>query len=236
MPMEFCPRCGTAWTGSFRSCRTCRFDFDDVSPAALAPPSPVQSFSARYAAQPSLASAQPTPAGPPPRGQAATAAGIAWIIAAALIGFVALQQLAAANTVDVLNRVSADAVEGGRLAEAVAALTVYFGARLLRNPPRSFLQTSFFWAVLIVGWAAYQVSAGVRSEIFIAATIVAGVAGTLSLAAWSRLTDEQHIDELGGEHLLALEREGQAPRGLDRHTPTFRRDGEQWINAQRGRR
>src|SRR5947208_16164056 len=106
--MEFCPRFGTAWTGSFLSCRTCRFDFDDVSPAALAPPSPVQSFSARYAAQPSLASAQPTPAGPPPRGQAATAAGIGCIIAAALIGFVALRPLAAANTVDVLNLASAE--------------------------------------------------------------------------------------------------------------------------------
>ena len=235
MPM-FCPRCGAARTGSFRSCRTCRFEFDDVSPAGLTPPSPVQSFSARYAAQPALPSAQPKSAGPPPRRQAATAAGIAWIIAAALIGFVALQQLAAANSLDVLNRVSADAVEGGRLAEAVAALTVYFGARLLGNPPRSFLQTSFFWAVLIVGWAAYQVSAGIRSEIFTAATIVAGVAGMLSLAAWSRLTDERHIDQLDGEHLLALEREGEARRGLDRHTPTFRRDGEQWINAQRGRR
>lgn len=39
MATEFCPRCGTARTGSFRFCRSCGFDFDAAGDPAPATPS-----------------------------------------------------------------------------------------------------------------------------------------------------------------------------------------------------
>ena len=51
-------------------------------------------------------------------------------------------------------------------------------------------------------------------------------------AHFGRLVQYGRFDELDAEHLLAAwEREAET-RALDRHAPTFRREGEAWIKER----
>ena len=89
-----------------------------------------------------------------------TVAGVAWIIAAAATGYLALQQWQAAG---LLKSIVGD--DNGFTSYAVfnalaAALTVYFGARLLTSPTRGILTSSVWWALLSVLGAVVQTGTG----------------------------------------------------------------------------
>ena len=54
-------------------------------------------------------------------------------------------------------------------------------------------------------------------------------------ARFGRLVSYGRLDELDAEHWLAAwEREAET-RGLDRHAPTFWREGESWIKERNPR-
>jgi hypothetical protein len=112
------------------------------------------------------------------------------------IGYLALEQLGAAGTIDTLNRIS-EAFGGAttsvgdlRLTAGLnglfALLTLYFGIKLLRHPTRGFLQTSMAWAVLNAIWNGYSIANGVTNGAYLGATIAAIAAGAFSFVAWSR--------------------------------------------------
>lgn len=191
MATDFCPRCGEARVGSFRFCRNCRFDFDDLPLAGSGPmrpaprPTPV-------APMPDFR--MPTPVAPVPpvtpvapvapvsadSGRtAAIAAGVAWLIAAALTAYLGFLQL----SVDVLQSTGAWNL-------IAAAITLYFGARLLTRTRRSDLGRSAAWAALNVVFQGYQIIEGATHEAYIGATVAAGVAGVLSFVGWQAAPKE----------------------------------------------
>ncbi len=178
MAGEFCPRCGTARVGQFRYCRACQFDFDALPPSSVAPIA--QSFSERYrsAPVPPQAPATTQAAG---SNTVAQAAGIAWLLTAAATGYLALLQFGVVGTLFDDGTYQAYAFWNG----IAAALTAYFGARCLTNPPRGFLGTSTAWGALSVLSGVYQIANGATNDLFLLATLGAGVAGVLSFAARS---------------------------------------------------
>jgi hypothetical protein len=188
MPQEFCPRCGTPRLGAFRFCRSCQFDYDGLPasqpvPSVIAPnpftppPAPAPASLPQPATGPSTVVAGP---GDPSR-TLRQIAGIAWLVCAALIAYLGLLQLGYVGTV----------VDDGSLQITgiwnlvAAAITMFFGARLLTKADRGFLGTSTAWAALTVLWQGYQIANGATHEAYIAATVAALVAGVLSYAARS---------------------------------------------------
>ena len=167
MGSEFCPQCGTARTGAFRFCRSCQFDFDGIPPVGSVP-----------VADPVTLSPTPTVA-VPSSNPAAMAAGVAWILTAAVTAYLALLQWSYAGTPVDDGSYQLSALWNG----VAAALTAYFGARCLTNPPRGFLGTSTAWGALSVAWGAYQIANGATHELILLGVLGAGVAGILSLAA-----------------------------------------------------
>jgi len=168
--------------GAFRFCRSCQFDFEG-------PPDNQQ----RQPALPSMP-VPPAPASqPPPQPPAAGGGindasrtlrligGIAWLACAALIAYLGLVQLGYVGTI----------VDNGSLQATgmwnlvAAAITMFFGARLLTNADRGFLGTSAAWAALTVLWQGYQIANGATNEAYVAATVAALVAGVVSYAARS---------------------------------------------------
>ena len=180
MASGFCPRCGETRVGAFRFCRKCGLDFD--SPEAAAPPALL------------VTPPRPSPGGSDARGadasatkQVETAGGVAWIICALFTGYLALVQFGIASTLGSLDRgvvgsLNLDAIFNG----LAAALTVYFGARLLLSPPRGFLGTSTVWGVLDVIWGTYQIANGASHWAFYGSVVAAAAAGILSFVAYSQ--------------------------------------------------
>lgn len=154
--------------GNYRFCTSCKFDYDAMAggqvplttpPIAPAPPTTPAS------------SASP----------AALLAGVSWIACAALTGYLGFLQLSFAGSV----------VDDGSLTEAAiwngvaAALTLYFGAKLLTSPSRGFLGTSVAWAAIVLAWNTYSLANGVSHWAYIGATVAALAAGVLSFAGRS---------------------------------------------------
>ncbi|MFZ5855109.1 MAG: hypothetical protein ACOYXS_11570 [Chloroflexota bacterium] len=194
MAAEFCPQCRTSRTGAFRYCRSCGFDYDAgevlTRPAAASDTAPgrAQSFSERYrrpaGVQPAEPPAQPTLAVPSALGQQAAntpalLAGAAWIASAAFMGYLALLQLGYANVSPELGSL---ALWNG----LTAAITLYFGARLLVRPA-GVLTGSVIWGVLTVAWNGYQIAQGATHEAYLGATVTAGMATVLSFVARSQM-------------------------------------------------
>ncbi len=109
------------------------------------------------------------------------AAGVAWILTAAVTAYLALLQWSYVGTMFDDGTYQLNALWNG----IAAVLTAYFGARCLMNPPRGLLGTSTAWGVLSVAWGAYQIANGATHELFLLSVLGAGVAGILSLAARS---------------------------------------------------
>jgi len=183
MADNFCPQCGAARTGAFRFCRGCGFDFDTDQPgrpkrpiamrssspttAAKAPPPP------KDAAEPAAASTAPT--GTP---MVVTLAGLAWIGAALLTGYLAYLQLSVGSILPGQGYQELALWNG-----VSAAVTLYFGARLLTRPDRDWLKWSIYWAILNVAWGGYQASQGATTDVFMLSLVLSGAAGILSFAA-----------------------------------------------------
>jgi hypothetical protein len=106
MPSEFCPRCGAARIGALRFCRSCGYDFD-AQPTTQPPDT--RSYSERYAGTPYSGPPSAAPSSDKSTdNQAAMFGGIAWIICAALTGYLALVQFRAAGTLSSLGFDSGD--------------------------------------------------------------------------------------------------------------------------------
>jgi hypothetical protein len=106
---------------------------------------------------------------------------LCWIAAAALTGYLAFLQLQYSAFAETR---LADEARNLAIGNGISgAITAFFAAKLLLGPTRRFLLNSAGWGAISVAWGAVQVSQGVTADIFIAATVAAGVAGLLSLVA-----------------------------------------------------
>ena len=153
---RFCPSCGTPRSGTLRFCAGCGADLDEG-------PTP--------AATPALADRAGS--------NVARYAGIAWILSAALIGYLALIQLGYVGSIFDTGQFQELAIWNG----LTALITLYFAARLLMSPTTKILFNSIAWAALTVVWGAYQISQGVTHDAYIGAIVAAAVAGVLSFVA-----------------------------------------------------
>lgn len=110
-------------------------------------------------------------------------AGLSWLIAAALSGYLAYQQWSLSQTLAALGL--GDEGLGGYAAwNAIGGLvTLYFAARLLTRPTRRLLDASAAWAVLSVLGGVLQLASGAGNDVFAIATIAAAAAGVLSFVA-----------------------------------------------------
>jgi hypothetical protein len=184
-----------------RFCRSCGFDFD--SQPSRQPPDgrsdPDWYAGAAHAPLPAALSSDK-----PDDNQSARLGGIAWIICAALTGYLALLQYGAVGTLNSFGLNSGDLQTYAAWNGIAAALTVYFGVRLLQRPNRGFLGTSTAWGAISVLGGVYQVSTGATNEIFLGSIVAAGVAGVLSFAARSVTPEEKLPPE--PPHLNRFER------------------------------
>jgi hypothetical protein len=161
--VSFCPRCGTARASGARFCGSCGLDLDaaTVAPAATLLPA---------------SATLPTSA---PATNVEPIAGVAWIVSAAMIGYLGLFQLGYVGTI--LDTGDLQAIAIWNL--IAAAITLYFGARLLTKATRSNLRSSIIWAVINVLWNGFEITQGATHWAFIGATVGALTAGVLSLVA-----------------------------------------------------
>jgi hypothetical protein len=166
---RFCSACGSPRADGARFCPSCGRPFDSVGPTVqaagnaavgLAPPAFVvrsTSSTAQYA-------------------------GVAWLITAAITGYLAFEQWTLATALGV--------AASGRELMAVAALngvsaliTAYFGARCLQGPRKGQLGNAAVWGLLSVSFGVYQVAQGASYGVFLLSIVAAGVAGILSFVA-----------------------------------------------------
>jgi hypothetical protein len=193
----FCPQCGTKRHGTLRYCASCGNDLGvagESSGAAL--------DSRRQTAT------EPTPpatAGSVDRSATISLiAGLAWIGAGVCFGYLAFLQLQYAPILGG----QADQLRGLALGNGIgAAITLFFGARLILGASRSTLMGSAVWAGLGVAYGAWQISQSLTHEIFLLGTLLTGVAGVLGFVAAQsapKTTDEQPLLGPGGKGLLVL--------------------------------
>jgi len=171
MASAFCPRCGTPRAGSFRFCRSCGLDFDDVPSSA----GPTDKGVPPGATTPTVPPMSDNPA--------ARFGGVAWILCAALTGYLALLQLGAAQTLAALGLDQGDLQTYAAWNGIAAVVTVVFGVRLLQRPTRGTLNWSIAWGILSVIGGVTQIGSGASNDVFIGSIVAAGVAGALSYAA-----------------------------------------------------
>jgi len=179
----FCPHCGAKRPEWARFCASCGQAYDNAPAAAQEPSSvlpPLAPPAASGWAQTPI-TPPPVPAAPGQATQVTTLAGLAWIVCAALTGYLAFIQLGYAGTVLDDGSLQSAALWNG----VTAALTLFFGAKLLTKPDRGFLGTSTAWAVLVVLWNGYNIMNGATHEAYIGATVAALAAGVLSWSARS---------------------------------------------------
>lgn len=163
--MAFCPRCGHKRLGNFRFCTQCNFDFDE--PLATA-----------------AAQTPPPPDVPSARGPLATYAGVAWLATAAMMAFLAFQQLEAAQSLRLLGIAGGEDLTLTAVLNGVSALiTAVLGLRCLAGATWGFLHKSAIWALVNVGFGVWQVVNGATYWVFYATIIASGLAGLLSWAA-----------------------------------------------------
>jgi membrane associated rhomboid family serine protease len=111
-------------------------------------------------------------------------AGIAWLLGAAAIGYLAFLQL------EYSSLELADADEARALAlwnGASAAITAYFGAMAILSPTRKRMGAAVVWGAINVAWGAFQVSQGVTHAAFTGSLVAFGLGTVLAFVAWSQL-------------------------------------------------
>lgn len=176
----YCPQCGARRLGSFRFCRQCGLDFDsgEIASPIVFRKDPQASVvgSPRV---PELAETGGPPTSQHNAGTLAILGGVAWLACAAAIGYLALLQFGYVGSVLDDGSLQGTAIWNG----ISAALTLYFGARLLTGPTRGLLGTSAAWGALTVVWQVFNISRGATHETYLVATLAAGMAAVLSLAA-----------------------------------------------------
>lgn len=109
--------------------------------------------------------------------------GIAWLIGAAAIAYLAFLQLQYSSFG------FADSSEALGLAlwnGLSAAITAYFGAMAMISPSAGRMRGGVIWAVINVAYGAYQVSQGLTHEVFLLALVAFGIAGVLAFVSWSQ--------------------------------------------------
>jgi hypothetical protein len=126
----------------------------------------------------------PTPTSPPAsvdrRATISLIAGLLWIGAGLCFGYLAFLQLQYAPVLGG----QADQLRGLALWNRIgAAITLFFGARLIMGASRSTLAGSAVWAGLGVVYGVWQISQGITHEVFVLGTLLTGAAGVLSLVA-----------------------------------------------------
>lgn len=158
-----------------------------TQPTASTDPAPWSKASG--ASSPAQGSAHSTPgftqgpfAGNAENSQLVVGAGIAWIVAAALTGYLALEQLNALQTLQRFGLATGNYELDAAWNGLAAIITVYFGAILLMKRT-GHLTASIIWAVVSVVGGVYQVANGVSDAAFLGSIVAAGAAGVLSLAA-----------------------------------------------------
>ena len=179
----YCPQCGHRRVSNLRFCSQCRFDFESIR---LATPGSVTSLMRAPGTPgpvvPAAASAEPT-ARDNASQMVPIIAGVAWLIGAAAVGYLAFLQLQYSG----LGLADADDARGLALWNgATAAITAYFGAMAIVAPSRGRMGGAVLWAVINVAWGGYQVSQGLTHEAFILALVAFAVAGVLAFVSWSR--------------------------------------------------
>jgi hypothetical protein len=192
----FCPHCGAKRPEWAKFCGTCGQSYD-------APPAAVTTGQGSTKSPPPTPPPAPIPAPPGsapsdverPAVPTSVLAGVAWILGAALTGYLGLLQLGYAGT---------EFDDGSLQFTAIwnlvaAALQLFFGAKLLTKPDRGFLGTSVAWAVLVVAWNGYNIMNGATHFAYIGATVCALAAGVLSWAARSAMPAPPRVDMRWGE-------------------------------------
>ena len=167
-PWATCIRCGAARQGTERFCPRCGLDYWSVGPGGEVATPPIDTKK--------------------PNETIGLIAGLAWIGSALAIGYLAFLQLQYAG----LGLPDSDDAMGLATWNGVsAAITVFFGARLILGVDRRFLVSAIGWAVVTVAWGMLQISQGFTHEVFLIATVLAGVAGVLSFADWRQRENPQ---------------------------------------------
>jgi hypothetical protein len=164
----FCSQCGKQRMVGARFCPSCGAAYN----GSAAPTPPV---------------AAPTVA---PTNTVAAIAGVAWLVAAALAGYLAYQQwtyarLVSGTGLDPGGNVASTLSQDAAFNAVSAVVTLYFGAKLIVGPTRKHLGWSMAWAALDVILGVVQIGQGATSDIFAFSMIAAGTAGILSFAAYS---------------------------------------------------
>jgi hypothetical protein len=186
---EFCPKCGTPRTGTFRFCRTCGLDFDALPAAPTVvpqPPAAPMTGTAHIAAPISVTSPAATPTSGTDPATYRLLAMLAWLLSALFIGWLALVQLGYAGTI--LDNGSLALLGGWNL--VMAALMVFGVVRLHRSTRRASYRTSTIWAIVIVVIQGFQIATGATHFAYIAATVAAAGAGVLCWLAYTAMPED----------------------------------------------
>ena len=203
---EFCPHCGAPRVEWAKFCGKCGNAYEGP-PRNEAPTTPASRPAMTHIAALAVAPVEPERSNDNP---AASFAGIAWIICAALTGYLALLQYGTAQNLQSIG-LNAGNLQTYAIWNGVSAvLTIYFGVRLLQRPSRGFLDASTVWGVLSVLVGVLQIGSGATNDIFLGSIAAAGVAGVLSYAARSSAPEAATAPTPGPES--ALPTSAEVPR------------------------
>jgi len=176
---RYCPSCGAERPSGARFCASCGRSFGPTT-SDVTPPTPAVA-----------------PAEPETDRTALTIAGVSWLIAAALTGYLALEQFQLVNVARLLGYDTSQLTGTAAINAIAAVVTVFFGIRLLLRPSASILGWSIVWSIIDIVGGAYQASQGIGDAAFLGSIIAAGVAGIASFVARQELpTPEASDDEL----------------------------------------
>lgn len=176
-----CPRCGSPRTGD-RFCGKCGVDFWQLAAGTTASPVAKEPRAATESAHADVGRDAS------PLRQYALIAGIAWLIAAAAIAYLAFLQLQYSSTGFVG---SSDAGGLAFINGASAIIFGFIGAKAVggRATKAEFLGAAF-WAAINIAWAVLQISQGVTHPAYLLGTVAIGVAGIVSFSAWRQAPDD----------------------------------------------
>jgi hypothetical protein len=112
-------------------------------------------------------------------------AGIAWLITGGLTAYLAYQQLQAYQLLQSFGAATGDLGTYAIVNGVSAAVTFWFGARLLTKPSRSLHGWSIVWAIISVTGGVLQLAQGIGNDVFALSIITSAAAGVISAAARS---------------------------------------------------